>query len=149
MDQLIPVLVVVAMVSLVLIKQIGKLTTKLDQDAANGSHSQYAQFSAIIQEHIRFIKQSLDSTKALDERPFRLLEGKNEAEALEKLSDFIRKLVFFETLMAKQKSPQEIEAELFELLSSVDAFLKEYCVDGERLSDELREVLLEAYENLD
>ena len=51
--------------------------------------------------------------------------------------------------MAKQKSSQEIEAELFELLSHLDTFLKEYCVDGEALADELRESLLEAYEQLD
>lgn len=149
MEQLIPVLMVVAMVAFVLVKQIGKLTTKLDTFADESSYDRYAKFSAIIQEHVREIKQSLDSSKTPNERPFKLLEGKNEDEALELLSNFIRKLVFFETMMAKQKSSTEIEAELFELLSHLDEFLNEYCVDGEALSDALREELLEAYEQLD
>lgn len=149
MEQLIPVLMVVAMVAFVLVKQIGKLTTKLDTFADESSYDRYAKFSAIIQEHVREIKQSLDSSKTPNERPFKLLEGKNEDEALELLSNFIRKLVFFETMMAKQKSSTEIEAELFELLSHLDEFLNAYCVDGEVLSDALREELLEAYEQLD
>lgn len=149
MEQLIPVLMIVAMVAFVLVKQIGKLTNRLDTFVDESSHERYAKFSAIIQERVREIKQSLDSSKIPNERPFKLLEGKNEEEALELLSNFIRKLVFFETLMAKQKSSQEIEAELFELLSHLDTFLKEYCVDGEALADELRESLLEAYEQLD
>ena len=149
MEQLIPVLMVIAMVAFVLIKQIGKLTNKLDSFADKGSYELYAQFSAIIQEHVREIKQSLDSSKTLDERPFKLLEGKNEEEALEVLSNFIRKLVFFETLMAKKKSSKEIEADLFELLSHLDDFLKEYCIDGEALADQLRESLSTAYEQLD
>jgi len=149
MEQLIPVLMIVAMVAFVLVKQIGKLTNRLDTFVDESSHERYAKFSAIIQERVREIKQSLDSSKTPNERPFKLLEGKNEEEALVLLSNFIRKLVFFETLMAKQKSSQEIEAELFELLSHLDTFLKEYCVDGEALADELRESLLEAYEQLD
>ncbi|WNY98948.1 MULTISPECIES: hypothetical protein [unclassified Sulfurospirillum] len=149
MEQLIPVLMIVAMVAFVLVKQIGKLTNRLDTFVDESSHERYAKFSAIIQERVREIKQSLDSSKTPNERPFKLLEGKNEEEALELLSNFIRKLVFFETLMAKQKSSQEIEAELFELLSHLDTFLKEYCVDGEALADVLRESLLEAYEQLD
>lgn len=149
MEQLIPVLMIVAMVAFVLVKQIGKLTNKLDTFVDENSHERYAKFSAIIQERVREIKQSLDSSKTPNERPFKLIEGKNEEEALELLSNFIRKLVFFETLMAKQKSSKEIEAELFELLSHLDTFLKEFCVDGEALADALRESLLEAYEQLD
>ena len=149
MEQLIPVVMIVAMVAFILIKQIGKLTNRLDTFVDEGSYNRYAKFSAIIQEHIRAIKQSLDSSKTPSERHFILLEGKNEEEALELLSNFIRKLVFFETMMAKNKSSQEIEADLFELLSHLDDFLKAYCVDGEALSDALRETLLEAYQQLD
>ena len=149
MEQLIPVVMIVAMVAFVLIKQIGKLTNRLDTFADENSYNRYAKFSTIIQEHIRAIKQSLDSSKTLSERPFKLLEGKNEEEALELLSNFIRKLVFFETMMAKNKSSQEIEADLFDLLSHLDDFLKAYCVDGEALSDTLRETLLVAYQQLD
>ena len=148
MEQLIPVLMIVAMVAFVLIKQIGRITSKLDTFADAGSYERYAKFSAIIQEHVREIKQSLDSSKTPNERPFKLIEGKNEEEALELLSNFIRKLVFFETMMAKQKNPKEIEAELFEVLNGLETFLKEFCEDGDNLSEELRNNLLEAYEKL-
>lgn len=108
----------------------------------------YATFSSVIQEYVREIKNSLDSSKSVEERTYKLLADKNEAQALEKLSDFIRKLVFFETMMAKQKSAQEIEAELFEVLNGLEAFLIEFCEDGENLAEILREKLLVAYEQI-
>jgi D-aminopeptidase len=148
MEQLIPVLMIVGMVAFVMIKQIGKLTQRLDRAQASQAFSRYAKFSAIIQEHVREIKQSLDSSKSVQERPFVLIDAAKEVEALEKLSDVIRKLVFFETMSARQKSADEIEAELFELLNGLENFLKEYCQDGEALSDHLRESLLHAYEAL-
>ena len=150
MEHLIPVLVVAGMVGFVLMKQIGKITAKLDSVSNEDSYNRYAQFSSIIQEHVRAIKQSLDSSKTVEEeRPYQLREGKDEAEALEILSDYIRKLVFFETLMAKQKNAQEIEAELFEILNGLEIFLKEYCQKGEDLSENLREALMKAYESLE
>ncbi|AFL68571.1 hypothetical protein [Sulfurospirillum barnesii] len=149
MEQLIPVLMIVAMVAFVLAKQIGKITTKLDTFSKTESYEHYAKFSSIIQEEVREIKQNIDTSKSIDKAVYVLLEGKDERDALEILSDFIRKLVFFETLMAKQKSAREIEAELFDVLNGLEHFLKEFCVDGEALSDALRERLLEAYERLD
>ncbi|MCD8477276.1 MAG: hypothetical protein LRY68_04705 [Sulfurospirillum sp.] len=103
MEQLLPVLMIVAMVAFILAKQIGKITKKLDTFSNDVSFDRYAKFSSIIQDEVREIKQNIDSSKSIDERLYLLLEGKDEREALEILSDFIRKLVFFETLMAKQK----------------------------------------------
>ena len=151
MDQLIFVVIIIGIVAFIMIRQIGKVTDAIDQQPNINTQTfeRYAQFSSIIQEHVRDIKHALDSTKIKDkESPFKLKEEKNEAQALEKLSDCIRKLVFFETMMAKQKSAKEIEAELFEVLSSLEAFLIEFCDDGENLAEELREQLLAAYEQL-
>lgn len=152
MDQLIPVLMIVGMVAFVLIRQINKVASRTQGSVSlsNDTFERYAKFSSIIQEHVRTIKNSLDSTKEeKEETPFKLLEGKEEASALEILSDFIRKLVFFETMMAKQKRAEEIEAALFEVLSGLETFIKEYCEDGEALSEMLRDTLLEAYEGLE
>lgn len=146
-EQLIPVLMIVAMVSFVMIKQIGKITNKMDTKQ-NASYEQYAQFSAIIQEHVRNIKQSIDTSKEVLVRTYVLLPDKDESVALEQLSNFIRKLVFFETMMAKQKSASEIEAELFEVLNGLELFLKDFCENGEALSDELRESLLKMYKEI-
>jgi hypothetical protein len=152
MDQLIPVLMIVGMVAFIMMRQINKVTQRVDNNplsrASTGDYERYAKFSAIIQEYVREIKSSLDSTKEQTERSFKLQEGKNETQALEKLSDFIRKLVFFETMMAKQKSTKEIEADLFEVLNGLENFLIEFCEDGENLAEALREKLLEGYESL-
>jgi len=139
---------IVAMVSFVMIKQIGKITNKMDTKQESASYDLYAQFSSIIQERVRSIKQSIDTSKEVPVRTYVLVQGKDESEALEKLSNFIRKLVFFETMMAKQKSVSEIEAELFEVLNGLELFLKDFCENGEALSDELRESLLKAYEEI-
>lgn len=152
MDQLIPVLMVVGIVAFIMMRQIGKVTNTIDQQPSINTQAfeRYAKFSSIIQEHVREIKHALDSSKnPTKELPFKLIATKDEAQALEKLSDFIRKLVFFETMMAKQKSAKEIEAELFEVLNGLETFLKEYCDDGENLAEQLRQRLLEAYEELD
>ncbi len=150
MDQLIPVLMIVGMVAFIMVRQINKVTTRIDSQphTTSTAFERYAAFSSVIQDYIREIKSSLDSTKEHENRPFKLQDGKNEAEALEKLSDFIRTLVFFETKMAKQKSAKEIEAELFEVLNGLESFLQTFCVDGEHLAEALREKLLEAYETL-
>ncbi len=147
MDQLIPVLMIVGMVAFVMIRQIGKITGGIDTKQT-GSFERYAKFSSIIQEYVREIKSSMDTSKEKENPKYRLVSGRNENQALEKLSDFIRKLVFFETMMAKQKNPKEIEAELFEVLTGLETFLKEFCEDGDNLSEELRNNLLEAYEKL-
>ena len=148
MQELLPVLVIVGIVALVMAKQIGKVTDRLEAQETLGDAERYAQFSAIIQEYVRSIKQSLDPSKTLDERPYQLIDTIHTEKALEMLSDMIRKLVFFETLMAKNKSNREIEADLFEILNTLELFLKEYCINGEALSETLRQNLLEAYERL-
>ena len=149
MDQLIPVLMIVGIVAFVMVRQIGKVTATLDTKMSRGNtFERYAKFSSVIQEYVREIKNSLDSSKSVEERTYKLLADKNEVQALEKLSDFIRKLVFFETMMAKQKSAKEIEAELFEVLNGLEAFLIEFCADGENLAEILREKLLVAYEQI-
>lgn len=69
----------------------------------------------------------LDSTKEHDNHCiYHLKTDKDEAKALEILSDFIRKLVFLKQCWRNRKKPEEIEAELFELLSQLEAFLNEF-----------------------
>ncbi|MDD2385071.1 MAG: hypothetical protein PHN18_12840 [Sulfurospirillaceae bacterium] len=148
MEQIIPALMILGFVAIIMSKQINRVTKNLDNKQSSTGYSSYAKFSAVIQDEIREIKNQIDSSKIIENRHYILLEGKNESALLEILSDYIRKLVFFETLMAKQKSAQEIEADLFEILSGMELFLKENCVDGEMLADALRERLLNAYEQI-
>lgn len=146
MDQLFPVIFVVAMIAFILIKQIKHITGNLDTKGDTNSFEKYSKFSVSIQNHIRAIKLDIDSTKKIENPRYILLEGVNEEDSIELLSDYLRKLVFFETLLAKRKTADEIESELFSILSQLDTFLKEKCFDGEQLAEELRENLLEEYE---
>lgn len=147
MDQLFPVIFVVAMITFILMKQIKHVTNNLDAKGDVSSFDKYAKFSVAIQNHIRDIKTDLDSSKNKEIIKYKLKEGIDEEDSIEKLSDFLRKLVFFETLLAKNKSSKEIESELFSILSQLDTFIKENCEDGEILADELRDNLLNSYEN--
>ena len=147
MDQLFPVIFVVAMIAFILMKQIKHITGNLDIKGDTNTFDKYSKFSVAIQNHLRAIKLDIDSSKKIANPRYILLEGIDEEEAIETLSDYLRKLVFFETLLAKQKTASEIESELFAILSQIDQFLKQSCVDGEQLADELRDDLLSQYEN--
>jgi len=146
MDQLFPVIFVIAMIAFILIRQIKHITGNLEIQNDANYFDKYSKFSVTIQNHIRAIKLDIDSTKKIENPRYILLENINEEESIELLSDYLRKLVFFETLLAKKKTASEIESELFSILSQVDTFIKERCLDGELLANELRENLLEEYE---
>ncbi len=146
MDQLFPVIFVVAMIAFILMKQIKHITGNLDIQGDTNSFDKYSKFSVSIQNHIRAIKLDIDSTKEIENPRYILKDEESEEDLIEDLSDFLRKLVFFETLLAKSKTSSEIEGELFEILSQLDTFIKQNCEDGEVLAEELRDNLLAQYE---
>jgi len=147
MDQLFPVIFVVAMIAFIMMKQVKHVTGNLDLQGDTNSFDKYAKFSVAIQNHIRAIKLDIDSSKKIENPRYILVDGVDEEEEIEILSDYLRKLVFFETLLAKKKTSDEIEGELFGILSRLDEFVKQNCKEGEVLADELRNNLLEEYEN--
>ena len=148
MDQLFPVIFVVAMIAFILMKQIKHITGNLDIQGDTNSFDKYSKFSVVIQNHIRAIKLDIDSTKQIENPRYILKDKELEEDLIEDLSDFLRKLVFFETLLAKSKTSSEIEGELFGILSQLDIFIKQNCEDGEVLADELRDNLMREYENV-
>ncbi len=136
-------------VVIIMVKQINKITQKIDaKDEAGGVSSVYANFSAIIQEKIRAIKADIDHTKNTPSPTYVLKNQDDEDTSLEFLADNIRKLVFFETLNSKRKNPKDIESELFELLSNLDKFINEKMENGEELANSLRDELAEKYQSL-
>jgi len=147
MDQLFPVIFIVGLIAYMMIKQVGRVTFNLDQKGDTDGFEKYSKFSVAIQNHIRAIKLDIDSTKHIDNPRYILLNKKNEEDTIELLSDFLRKLVFFETLLAKQKTSTEIEGELFGVLSQLDELIKEKFKDGELLAEELKDNLLKEYED--
>jgi hypothetical protein len=147
MEQLIPVLFVTAFIAFIMMKQIKHITNNLPNDEAKNDFKKYANFSASVQSYIRIIKNDIDSSKEKENPKFILKDPTMETQSLEILSDFIRKLVFFETLLAKRKTAQEIESELFSILDTIDTFVRTNCQDGEKLADELKEFLYNDFQN--
>jgi len=146
MEQLFPVLFVAALIAFIMMKQIGHITGNLDIQGETNSFEKYSKFSVAIQNHIRAIKLDIDSTKQIENPRYILKDKESEEDLIEELSDFLRKLVFFETLLAKRKTSSEIESELFAILSQLDNFIRQNCKDGEILAEELRDNLLAQYE---
>ncbi|MBE0490884.1 MAG: hypothetical protein IBX44_01380 [Sulfurospirillum sp.] len=146
MDQFILVIFVGLFIAFILMKQIKHFTDRLPADTQKGDFQKYANFSVAVQNMVRTIKNDIDSAKESENPRFILLEPLDEKESLEELADFLRKLVFFETLLAKNKSAKEIEAELFAILADLDTFVRERCQDGEKLADELKDLLFDDFQ---
>ncbi len=145
MEQFIPAIFISIVAAMILYKQVRHISEKLDDEEGVG-FDKYASFSSHIQEYIRDIKKDIGSDE--EERIFILQDKEKLDEASEKLSDFLRKLVFFETLMAKKKSKQEIEADLAQILFDLDAFVRKYLKNGEVIAEKMREDLQSRFERL-
>ncbi len=146
MDQYIPAIFISVIVAFILIKNIKSITEKMDIEALN-PNANYASFSAHIQEYIRDMKREINKEEKSDVI-FALKEGKNIEKAQERLSDFIRKLVFFETSMARNKTKEQIESELAQILFDLDAFVRENIENGELIAEKMREDLQTRFEEL-
>lgn len=146
MDQFFPAIFVSIVVAFILIKNIKRITEKMDISALN-PYEKYAKFSAHIQEYIRDIKKDIGKNDS-ETTVYILAEGKDLESTQEKLSDFIRKLVFFETSMAKNRSKQDIESELAQTLINLDAFVRENIKNGELIADKMKEDLQSRFKGL-
>ncbi len=146
MDQFFPAIFVSIVVAFILIKNIKRITEKMDIDALD-PHAKYASFSTHIQEYIRDIKKDIGSSDKSDSL-FVLQDDKELEKAEEKLSDFIRKLVFFETSMAKNRSKSDIESELAQTLIDLDKFVRENIKNGDKIADKIKEDLQARFQQL-
>lgn len=127
-------------------QNISKITSNIDK-SIKGTFETYAAYSSKIQEYIRTVKNDIDSDHDV-ENPIFILKESTKSKALTKqLADLIRKLVFFETLLAKKKSAEEVEESMFAILDEFDKLVREECVDGETLADQIRDKLYQDYIN--
>ncbi len=146
MDQFVPVIFVSIVVAFIVIKNIKRITEGMEQKGDN-NYANYASFSTHIQEYIRDIKKDINQDSNSDVL-FVLKDTDKKEEASEKLSDFIRKLVFFETLMAKNKTKDQIEAELVQILTDLEAFVRQYIQNGDMLAEKIKEDLQARFQKL-
>lgn len=147
---LLPVLVVVAIVAFALNQQIRKITINLDENenSSKNLNKSYAVFAGVIQQKLREIKNDIDSSKEKENPTYKLNKLASEEKTLERISNLIRKLVFFETLNYKNKSKSKVENELFVILSEIDELVLNSLEDGENVSDELRNTLSSEFEKI-
>ena len=126
---------------------ITKVTKNLDKNK-KGSFEAYADFSAKIQEYLRSVKKDLDDDMDTENPKFRKNESCSSKEVTKELTDLIRKSSFYETMLAKRKDPKEVEAGLMDILTQFDKVVRDNCIDGEMLADELRDMLSRDYQRL-
>ncbi|MDR1285127.1 MAG: hypothetical protein LBJ88_02880 [Campylobacteraceae bacterium] len=147
MEQLLLAVAITIVVIIIMVKQLNNVTTKLDdEDEIINDPRLYANFASAIQEKIRAIRLGIETLDAKSQ--FKLLENANSAATLEKLSDMIRKLVFFETMMGKKNDSSSIETELFEILNELDLLISTSLENGEKIADDIREELASSYSQL-
>lgn len=147
MHDLIPVIFVSVMIAIIMLKNIKKVTDTIDTQALRNPVESYGNFSAHIQDYIRDIRVDINKTSS-DEAIFVLKDASKLDEAGEILSDFIRKLVFFETAMAKNRTKEELESELAQILIKLDQFVKDFIQNGDVIAERMREDLQARFEEL-
>lgn len=141
------VVLVGGLVTYLMYMNINKVTQNLEEKKT-GTFESYAAFSARIQEYIREVKKDLDDDIECDDPKFHKKETCDSKTVTKQLADLIRKSSFYETMMARRKDPKEIEAGMMEILTQFDTIIRENCVDGEMLADEIQDMLAEDYKRI-
>ncbi|RUM62952.1 MAG: hypothetical protein DSZ05_09380 [Sulfurospirillum sp.] len=141
------VLLVGSVVTWLMYQNIQKVTAKLETQKG-ASFETYAAFASKITDHIRKVKNDLDEDSETYYRRFKPNETCDTKKTIKELLDLIRRTALFETVMAKRKTPKEIEASLGEILGDFDKIIRQSCADGDRLAEEVRESLHQAYRKI-
>jgi hypothetical protein len=147
MEHLVPVLVVSAIVAFFMYKNINKITSNIDI-LEDKSYEMYAKYARIVERHIKELEGVIEKNSVLKDEKYKLSGDIKAEEVEEELSSLIRKLAFFETLQAKQKTRKELESDFFEVLSALDDIIQKSFVSGNKLADDMREKLHEEYVKL-
>jgi valyl-tRNA synthetase len=145
--EVLSVLLVGSIVTYLMYQNISKVTSKLESEKG-GSFEAYARFASKITDHIRRVKNDLDKDIDSSYPRFTPLESCNTEKTVQELLDLIRRTAFFETVMAKRKTPKEVEASLGEILGQLDEIIKKSCVNGEELAEEVKESLYKEYQKI-
>ncbi len=145
--EVLSVLLVGSVVTYLMYQNIQRVTSKLDLQKG-GSFESYAAFAAAVSDQIRKVKNDLDKDIQSSDPIFRAKADCDTRESVKKLLDLIRESAFFETVMAKRKTPKEVEAAMADILDRLDRVIRECCVEGERLADEVRERLYREYQKI-
>ncbi len=145
--EVISVLLVGSIVTFFMYRNINKITENLALEK-NGTFEEYAAFASAVSETIRNVKNDLDRDIGRSHPIFIAKETCDTDRAVKELLDLLRATSFYETVMARRKTPKEVEAAMAETLTKLDAIIRRCCQDGDRLADELKERLHEEYQKI-
>ncbi len=145
--EILSVLVVGSIVTYLMYQNINKITSNLETEK-RGDFASYAAFAGKVTDRIRKIKNALDKDIATSDPICRPKEGCDCDATVKELLDLLRQSAFYETVMAKRKTPDEIEAALAEILGKLDRIVRTACIDGDRLADRIRNELHAEYQKI-
>jgi len=145
--EVLSVLLVGSVVTWLMYQNINKVTAKLETDKG-GSFEAYAAFASKITDHIRKVKNDLDKDIETYYPRFKPQENCDTQKTVKDLLDLIRKTAVFETVMARRKTPKEVEAALGQILGELDEIIRKSCADGDRLAEEVKESLYKEYQKI-
>ena len=142
MSQLGLLLAVVAVV-FIMYNNINNITNNIEKTSARG-YDFFAKLAGAAIEYIKEVKRDINGTNTTPEF---ILVGEDRTKPLKDLDDYIRKLAFYETVLAKKKKTTDIESEIADIFISFDGYIKENFKSGEKLADNLKESLGKIYQN--
>jgi len=145
--EVLSVLLVGSVVTWLMYQNINKITANLEVEK-EGSFEAYATFASKITDHIRKVKNDLDKDIETYYPRFKPHEHCDTQKTVKELLDLIRKTAVFETVMARRKTPKEVEAALGQILGEFDAIIRNNCTDGDRLAEEVKESLYKEYQKI-
>ncbi len=145
--EVLSVLLVGSIITYMMYQNINKVTSSIDTKKTT-SHEAYAFFASSISEHIRKVKNDLDKDIESSYPRFNPHKDCDEEKSVKKLLDLLRKTAVYETVMAKNKAPKDVEKELSSILIEFDNIIRESCVDGDMLADDVKNALYKEYQKI-
>ncbi len=144
MGGLVSVVLVGSVIAYLMYQNINKVTANIEKKSPAG-YEFFSNLSGAAIEYIKDIKRDLLDKR--DKKEFFLKDGLDKEKILKELDDFIRKLAFYETVLARKKDIEEIESEIAEIFIEFDSYLSKNFKDGEVLAESLRKSLHQIYQN--
>jgi len=144
MGGLVSVVLVGGFVAFLMYQNINNVTAKIEKKGSKG-YDFFAKLSGAMIEYIKDIKRDINKKRQITE--FYLIDEDKKEKVLANLDDFIRKLAFYETVLAQKKDIEEIEKEIAEVFIEFDTFVKENFKDGEQKANSIKESLKKIYQN--
>ncbi len=141
------VVLVGSVVTYFMYRNINKVTEAIDLKTKDNS-PRFSMFAVKIQEYIRALKKDLDEDVESSNPRFLKNESCDDKSVTRELNDLIRKASFYETVLAKNKTQREAEADFVEILERLEAVVSKNCVDGSQEAEKLKEEIFDEYQKI-